>query len=132
MLDPDELDAIAEAVLAEEDDTSALSVAPGLVLELTYDSRGAESTRIWRDRVAHWHKSGQSARVLRDAVFSSRVGDAANDEDAAGRAVTRSSEPGPSLVVAYRSGFLRERPGRPALRAARWMQEACAAGAAFS
>ncbi|WP_049876422.1 MULTISPECIES: IS66 family insertion sequence element accessory protein TnpA [Sorangium] len=24
----------------------------------------AESRRIWRDRVARWHKSGQSARVF--------------------------------------------------------------------
>ncbi|WP_437619823.1 hypothetical protein [Sorangium sp. So ce1151] len=40
MIDPDELDAIAEAVLAEEGETFSLPVAPGLVLELAYDSSG--------------------------------------------------------------------------------------------
>ncbi|KYF85341.1 hypothetical protein BE17_39575 [Sorangium cellulosum] len=40
MIDPDELDAIAEAVLAEEAETLALSVAPGVVLELAYDGCG--------------------------------------------------------------------------------------------
>ncbi|WP_437338484.1 hypothetical protein [Sorangium sp. So ce394] len=38
MIDPDELAAIAEAVLAEEDETFSLLVAPGLVLEFAYDS----------------------------------------------------------------------------------------------
>jgi hypothetical protein len=32
MIDPDELDAIEEAVLVEEDETFSLPVAPGLVL----------------------------------------------------------------------------------------------------
>ncbi|WP_438006246.1 hypothetical protein WME89_47840 [Sorangium sp. So ce321] len=40
MIDPDELDAIAEAVLAEEGETFSLPVAPGFVLELAYDSSG--------------------------------------------------------------------------------------------
>ncbi|WP_437838281.1 hypothetical protein [Sorangium sp. So ce1153] len=40
MTDPDELDATKEAVLAEEAETLALPVAPGLALELAYDSCG--------------------------------------------------------------------------------------------
>ncbi|WP_437587911.1 hypothetical protein [Sorangium sp. So ce1000] len=40
MIDPDELDAIAEAVLAEDDETLSLPVVPGLVLELAYDGCG--------------------------------------------------------------------------------------------
>ncbi|AGP39448.1 hypothetical protein [Sorangium cellulosum] len=47
MIDPDELDAIAEAVLAEEDETLSLSVATGLVLELAYDSSGLFAA-TWR------------------------------------------------------------------------------------
>jgi hypothetical protein len=37
IIDSDELDAIAEAVLADEDETLPLPVGPGLVLELAYD-----------------------------------------------------------------------------------------------
>ncbi|WP_437513043.1 hypothetical protein [Sorangium sp. So ce1099] len=40
MIDPDELYAVAEAVLAEEDETLSLTVALGLVLELASDSSG--------------------------------------------------------------------------------------------
>ncbi|MGK3985478.1 hypothetical protein WME99_20700 [Sorangium sp. So ce136] len=47
MIDPDELDAIAEAVLAEEDKTSFQPVAPGLVLELAYDRSGLFAA-TWR------------------------------------------------------------------------------------
>ncbi|WP_437721829.1 hypothetical protein [Sorangium sp. So ce861] len=47
MLDPDELNAIAEAVLAEEDETLSLPVAPGLVLELVYDNSGLFAA-TWR------------------------------------------------------------------------------------
>ncbi|WP_437752158.1 hypothetical protein [Sorangium sp. So ce1389] len=47
MIDPDELDAIAEAVLAEEDETLAVSVAPGLVLEFAYDGCGLFAA-TWR------------------------------------------------------------------------------------
>ncbi|WP_437285624.1 hypothetical protein [Sorangium sp. So ce406] len=47
MIDPDELDAIAEAVLAEEDETLFLPVAPGLVLELAYDGCGLFAA-TWR------------------------------------------------------------------------------------
>ncbi|WP_437625986.1 hypothetical protein [Sorangium sp. So ce1151] len=47
MIDPDELDAIAEAVRAEEDETFSLPVAPGLVLELAYDGFGLFAA-TWR------------------------------------------------------------------------------------
>ncbi|WP_438026380.1 hypothetical protein [Sorangium sp. So ce233] len=47
MIDPDELDAIAEAVLAEEDETLSLPVAPGLVLELACDGCGLFAA-TWR------------------------------------------------------------------------------------
>ncbi|WP_437648313.1 hypothetical protein [Sorangium sp. So ce362] len=40
MIAPDELDAIAEAALAEDVETLSLPVAPGLMLELAYDSCG--------------------------------------------------------------------------------------------
>ncbi|WP_437567920.1 hypothetical protein [Sorangium sp. So ce542] len=47
MIDPAELDAIEEAVLAEEDKTLSLPVAPGLVLELAYDGSGLFAA-TWR------------------------------------------------------------------------------------
>ncbi|XXX74121.1 hypothetical protein WMF30_41390 [Sorangium sp. So ce134] len=47
MIDPDELDAIEEAVLAEEDETFSLPSAPGLVLELAYDGCGLFAA-TWR------------------------------------------------------------------------------------
>ena len=47
MIDPDELDAIAEAVLAEEDEALSLPIAPGLVLELAYDGCGLFAS-TWR------------------------------------------------------------------------------------
>ncbi|WP_438005460.1 hypothetical protein WME89_43180 [Sorangium sp. So ce321] len=47
MIDPDDLAAIAEAALAEDVETLALSVAPGLVLELAYDGFGLFAA-TWR------------------------------------------------------------------------------------
>ncbi|WP_437793038.1 hypothetical protein [Sorangium sp. So ce693] len=47
MTDPDELDAVAEAVLAKQAETLSLPVAPGLVLELAYDSSGLFAA-TWR------------------------------------------------------------------------------------
>ncbi|AUX42597.1 uncharacterized protein SOCE26_040300 [Sorangium cellulosum] len=46
MIDPDELDAITEAVLAEKAEIFSLSVAPGFVLELAYDGCGL-SAATW-------------------------------------------------------------------------------------
>ncbi|WP_437653339.1 hypothetical protein [Sorangium sp. So ce1182] len=47
MIDPDELDAIAAAGLADEAEILSLTVAPGLVLELAYDDSGLFAA-TWR------------------------------------------------------------------------------------
>ncbi|MGK4002727.1 hypothetical protein WMF31_08900 [Sorangium sp. So ce1036] len=47
LIDPDDLAAIADAALAEEDETLSLLVAPGLVLELAYDRCGPFAA-TWR------------------------------------------------------------------------------------
>ncbi|XXT21021.1 hypothetical protein WME94_05555 [Sorangium sp. So ce429] len=59
MIDADDLDVFAEAVLAEEAETLSLPfapVAPGLVLELAYDSCGLFAA-TWRSG-SRWRAVG--------------------------------------------------------------------------
>ncbi|WP_437309600.1 hypothetical protein [Sorangium sp. So ce388] len=60
MIDPDELDAIAEAVLAEEDKTLSLPVAPDLVLELAYDGCGVFAAT---SRAGSWWRTVAKYRI---------------------------------------------------------------------